>query len=449
MHPLLLKAAMLSAALTLCAAPCAAHAQRLRNPYAGAQAYVNPEWRAHVLAEPGGAAIANTSTAIWLDNIAAIAPPRVPAGGTRRWGLADYLDDALAQKADLVTLVLYDMPNRDCAALASSGELLIAQDGPARYEREFISPIVRILGQPKYHPLRIVVIIEPDSLPNLVTNRAIPRCREAAGPGGYVQATQYALDALYPLRNVYSYVDIGHSGWLGWEDSMDKAAALIADTIKGTAHGVDSVAGFISNTANYTPLEEPWLHPYTHAAVPDDSGLQVRQARFYGWNPRFGELDYVRAFRRKMLAQGFPDSMGMLIDTSRNGWGGPLRPAALSTATEPDAFVDQSRVDRRTDRGMWCNQPGGIGERPRANPAPGVDAYVWAKSPGESDGIAQAGVPDPADPAKKFDRFCDPAYHPRGAGGVLTGAMPRAPHAGEWFRAGFRVLLKNAWPPLP
>jgi cellulose 1,4-beta-cellobiosidase len=437
------KAVWLMAALGMALPACAAgNAGRLRNPYADARAYVNPHWRAHVLQEPGGAAIANASTAIWLDHIGAI----TGEGGS--WGLADYLDDALRQQANLVTLVLYDLPNRDCAALASSGELLLSNNGFARYQQEYITPIAHILARPKYRALRIVAVIEPDSLPNLVTNLAVPRCREAAAPGGYVDGIRYTLNALYPLRNVYSYVDIAHSGWLGWEDSMNKAVALIADTIKGTEHGVASVAGFVSNTANYTPLEEPWLHPYTHAAVPNDNGLQVRQAKFYGWNARFGELDYVRAFRQKMLAQGFPDSIGMIIDTSRNGWGGLRRPSALSKATDPDDFVDESRIDRRTHRGMWCNQTGGIGERPRANPVPGVDAYVWVKPPGESDGIAVPGVPDPNDPAKKFDRFCDPTFEAPGTDGKLTGAMPGAPHAGQWFSAGFAVLLNNAWPPL-
>jgi cellulose 1,4-beta-cellobiosidase len=137
----------------------------------------------------------------------------------------------------------------------------------------------------------------------------------------------------------------------------------------------------------------------------------------------------------------------MLVDTSRNGWGGPNRPTRLSADSNVDHFVDQSRVDRRVNRGMWCNQPGGIGERPAANPAPGIDAYVWIKPPGESDGVAAAGIVDPDDPAKKFDRYCDPAYVVPDSGGQRTGAMPGAPHAGQWFSAGFRVLMDNAYPP--
>lgn len=416
---------------------------RLQNPFVGATWYIHPHWRANVLKELGGKQIANVGTSIWLDHIDAIAP----ADG-KSWGLATFLDDALAQKANLVQVLLYDLPNRDCGALASSGELKVAEGGITRYKHEYIDAIARIVSQEKYRGLRIVFFVEPDSLPNLVTNLGVPKCREAAGPGGYVEATQYALDALSEIPNVYSYVDIGHSGWLGWDENIDKTSAFIAKVVKGTKHGVNSVSGFISNTANYSPLREPFLDGYRMSSVPGNPAMQVRQARFYEWNPRFGELEYVRLFRERMIAQGFPNTIGMLIDTSRNGWGGPKRPQALSMATDPDRFVDQSRIDRRTHRGMWCNQPGGIGERPAANPVPGIDAYVWAKSPGESDGISKAGIPDPSDPAKQFDRICDPTYAIPGAGGLHTGAMADAPHAGQWFGAGFGVLLENAWPPL-
>ena len=418
--------------------------QRMRNPFVGAVWYVNSKWRDNALKEPNGSLIANYSTAVWIDRIGAIAP----ADGTT-WGLAAHLDNALSQKADLIEVVIYDLPNRDCSALASNGELLISKDGFNRYKKEYIAPIVKILSDGKYKDLRIIAIIEPDSLPNLVTNTAVKKCQEAAGAGGYVEATQFTLNSLYLISNVYSYVDIGHSGWLGWDDILNKSAAFIAAAVKGTAHGVNSVAGFISNTANYTPLNEPFLDEFSLSAMPGSKGsIQVRQARFYEWNPHYSELAYAQTFRAKMISLGFPSTIGMLVDTSRNGWGGANRPKALSTSTHVDTFVDRSRIDRRVHRGMWCNQPGGIGERPAVTPEPGIDAYVWIKAPGESDGVATAGIDDPADPAKGFDRFCDPTYIAPGSGGQLTGAMPRAPHAGHWFSDGFKVLIGNAYPPL-
>jgi cellulose 1,4-beta-cellobiosidase len=177
-----------------------------------------------------------------------------------------------------------------------------------------------------------------------------------------------------------------------------------------------------------------------------NGGTQVRQAKFYEWNPNFSEVPYVQAWRTKMIAAGFPSTIGMLIDTSRNGWGGAGRPTAQSTSTNVDTFVNESRVDRRNHRGNWCNQPGGIGERPQATPAPGIDAYVWVKPPGESDGVGSAGIIDPQDPAKGFDRFCDPTFTT--VGGTLTGAIPDAPHAGRWFPEAFQILLNNAYPVL-
>ena len=134
----------------------------------------------------------------------------------------------------------------------------------------------------------------------------------------------------------------------------------------------------------------------------------------------------------------------MLIDTSRNGWGGPARPADPSTATDLNTFVNATRIDRRLSRGNWCNQPSGIGARPVANPAPGFDAYVWIKPPGESDGSSQAVANTQG---KGFDRMCDPTY----TGNMmnnnnLTGALPNSPLAGQWFQAGFDTLVKNADP---
>ncbi len=416
---------------------------RLDNPFVGAVWYVDPIWSANAMRD-GGSKIANYNTAVWMDRIGAIEPTE---SGTM--GLREHLDAALAQKANLIQVVVYDLPNRDCFALASNGELKIKENGFNRYKNEYITPLAAILADPKYKDLRIVAIIEPDSLPNLVTNSSDPDCQEAAGAGGYIEATQFTLNTLYPIKNVYSYVDIAHSGWLGWDENFTKATTLIANAIKGTNAGVNSIAGFISNTANATPLKEPFLDSFSMAAMPgSNGGTQVRQAKYYEWNPIFSEVSFVQAWRTKMISLGFPSSIGMLVDTSRNGWGGAARPNALSTSTNVDTFVDQSRIDRRVHRGMWCNQASGIGERPTVAPEVGIDAYVWVKPPGESDGVATAGIIDPTDPAKGFDRFCDPTFVAPGTNGLLTGAMPGAPHAGRWFKEGFKVLLNNAYPPL-
>jgi cellulose 1,4-beta-cellobiosidase len=408
------------------------------NPFAGATWYVNPDWSADATAG-GGAAIANYNTAVWMDRIAAITAGR---------GLQGHLDEALAQGANMIMIVIYDLPNRDCAASASNGELLIAEDGLNQYKTEYIDPIFDILSNPAYSDLRIVAIIEPDSLPNLVTNLDEPLCAEANSTGAYEQGIQYAINRLHTLSNVYIYLDIAHSGWLGWSDNFSPAVQLYTQVVQGTDDGLNSIDGFITNVANYTPLEEPYL-PNPDLTV---GGQQVKSADFYEWNPYFGELGYAQALRTAFINTGFPNDIGMLIDTSRNGWGGSSygksRPTGASDATDVNTYVDESRIDRRYHRGNWCNQAGGIGERPQASPASGIDAYVWVKPPGESDGVSEEGIVDPDDPNKKFDVMCDPNGQSVHNSAYSTGAMDNAPHAGRWFQGQFEVLLQNAYPPL-
>lgn len=415
---------------------------RMDNPFVGAQWYVDPIWSAKAQAETNGSKIAGYNTAVWMDRIGAIAP----TDGS--YGLRDHLDAALAQNANVIQVVVYDLPNRDCHALASNGELKQTAEGSARYRTEYVDVIASIFSDPKYASLRIIAIIEPDSLPNLVTNLSTPACQEATDPThGYVANTRYTLSKLYPITNVYSYVDIGHSGWLGWTDNFGKAVTLIGNAIKGATGGVNSIAGFVSNTSGYTPLYEPFLDSLANGSFGTGGGTQTRQAKFYEWNPHFSEVSFVQAWRTAMIASGFPSTIGMLVDTSRNGWGGPNRPTAASTSTVLDTFVDQSRIDRRAHRGNWCNQAGGVGERPQANPVAGIDAYVWVKPPGESDGAASKELSfDPQDPAKGFDRNCDPTY--TNAAGTTTGSLANAPVAGRWFKEAFQILVNNAYPPL-
>jgi cellulose 1,4-beta-cellobiosidase len=422
------------------------------NPFAGAKWYVNPDWASEVTtaaSSVGGTLgaqmtkVASYSTAVWLDRIAAVTGG---SGVTRT--LAGHLDAAVSQATGsqpvVITIVIYDLPNRDCAALASNGELTVANNGLANYKTEYIDPIANILSQSKYRNLRIVAIVEPDSLPNLVTNLSMAKCAEANSSGAYVQGIQYALNKLHAISNVYNYIDIAHSGWLGWDSNFQPAVNLITSTVKGTTAGVNSVDGFISNTANYTPTTEPFM-----TANQQVGGQPVRSANFYQWNQYIDEASYDTAMRNAFIAAGFPSSIGMLIDTSRNGWGGSgpqgSRPTAASTSTDLNTFVNQSKIDRRVHRGNWCNQYGGIGARPTANPAAGFDAYVWIKPPGESDGASQAISNDEG---KGFDQMCDPTYHgsQQANGGNLTEAIPNAPLAGHWFEAAFEILVQNAYP---
>ncbi|MFF3418665.1 glycoside hydrolase family 6 protein [Streptomyces sp. NPDC002698] len=415
---------------------------RVDNPYSGAKVYVNPEWSAKAAAETGGSRISNQPTGVWLDRIAAI------NGSSTSMGLRAHLDAALAQKGsgeEVVQLVVYDLPGRDCAALASNGELGATEID--KYKTQFIDPIAAILSDSKYASLRIVTTIEIDSLPNLVTNTgsratATANCDTMLANGNYVKGVGYALAKLGAIPNVYNYLDAGHHGWLGWDDNFAPAANIFKQAATAEGATVDDVAGFITNTANYSALKE------NNFTINDTvNGTSVRQSKWVDWNRYVDELSFAQAFRTQLVSVGFNSGIGMLIDTSRNGWGGTGRPSGPGATTSVDTYVDGGRYDRRIHIGNWCNQSGaGLGERPKAAPATGIDAYVWMKPPGESDGSSSAIANDEG---KGFDRMCDPTYTGNARNGnSLSGALPNAPLSGHWFSAQFQELMKNAYPAL-
>ncbi|KUL70441.1 MULTISPECIES: glycoside hydrolase family 6 protein [unclassified Streptomyces] len=453
-----LAALMLGAAGQIAGQPAAAAEAHVDNPFAGATFYVNPDYAELVDTSIGQTSDATLKakmekvksypTAVWMDRIAAVHGGEDNAG---RKGLADHLDLALAQKKPgqpiTATFVVYDLPGRDCAALASSGELPLTQAGLDRYKSEYIDVIADVMKNPKYQDIRITTVIEPDSLPNLVTNTSDPECAQAKSSGLYVKGVQYALDKLHAIPNVYTYLDYAHSGWLGWDNNLTQTVQQYTEVARGTAAGLSSVDGLITNVANYTPLEEPFL------TNPDKTvgGNPVKSGKYYEWNPNFDEVDFTRNVHRALVSAGWPASTGLVIDTSRNGWGGTARPTAESTSTTLDTYVNESKVDRRAHRGLWCNTSGaGLGQPPQAAPSghsdSHLDAFLWVKPPGESDG-ASKDIPN--EEGKHADPMCDPDYTASNAGNNKTGALPDAPLAGHWFHNQFLMLVRNAYPAVP
>ena len=428
--------------------PARAAEPHMDNPYAGATTYVDPHWAANVEAtavattDPTLAARMRTvetyPTAVWMDRIAAV------TGADGSPGLAGHLNEALAQRhgstPEVFEVVVYDLPGRDCAALASNGELPATADGLNTYEHTYIDQIATILGDPAYSSLRIVAVIEPDSLPNIVTNMSMQTCSTAAPL--YEAGVEYALNKLHPISNVYNYLDMAHSGWLGWSNNASGAVTEFVKVLNATTAGKASIDGFISDTANYTPVKEPYM-----TATQQVGGQQVQSANFYQFDPDIDEADFAADMYSRLVAAGFSSGIGMLIDTSRDGWGGTARPTGPSTSTDVNTFVNATKIDRRPHRGGWCNQSGaGLGAPPVAsptdNPSAHLDAYVWIKPPGESDGTS-----DPN--ATRFDAMCDPNAQNRYDNSVKTNALPGAPQAGQWFAAQFTQLVQNAFPPVP
>jgi cellulose 1,4-beta-cellobiosidase len=422
------------------------------NPFVGAKQYLNPDYVKEIQAQAAAdnsaaeAKVATWQTGIWLDHKGAI------AGDSTHMGLQAQMDNALSQASSgpiTVDIVIYDLPGRDCAALASNGEIPATQAGLTDYETNYIDPIAAILGQSKYvdSNIRVVAIIEPDSLPNAVTNTDLATCQTAAPL--YEQGIEYALNKLHAIPNVYNYIDAGHSGWLGWPSNLPPAAQEFTKVARATTAGFASVDGFISDTANYSPVTEPFI-PNPTLQV---GGQPLNSAAFYQFNPFVDEHSYDIALKNQLVADGFPSTIGMLIDTSRDGWGGPNRPTQLnSTPTTPDAYVAANKIDQRPFRGDWCNQNGaGIGAPPQAQPfgpSDAVIAFVWIKPPGESDGDYPTATHSHGDP------HCDPngtnTDNPNGTGNVHpTGSIPGFDvPAGQFFPFQFQQLVANAFPPL-
>lgn len=447
----LFMASMITALTVPAALPAsAADSGHVDNPFVGATAYINPDYEdfvdssiAQVTDDELAAkmeTVKSYPTAVWLDRISAI------EGGDGRLSLEEHLDNALAQKQGdapiTASFVIYDMPGRDCHALASNGELPLTQDALERYKKEYVDVIADIFSNPKYEDIRIVTVIEPDSLPNLVTNLSTPACAAANSSNIYRDGIRYTLDQLHDIPNVYKYLDIGHSGWLGWDSNLQPAVNLYTSVVQGTKGGFSSVDGFVTNTANTTPLEEPNL-PNADLQV---NGQPIRAAKYFEWNPYFDEADFTAALYSGFVSKGWPSDIGFLIDTSRNGWGGPERPTGAS-GSDINTYVNSGRIDKRLHRGNWCNAAGaGMGMPPEAAPKAysHVDALVWVKPPGDSDGSSSL---IPNDEGKGFDRMCDPTYTT--ADGTLTGALPNAPLSGHWFHEQFVELVQNAYPAIP
>ena len=462
----------------------AAYAQHVSNPYSGATVYVSPDWTNEVgtavATEPAGSALANqmtivgkTPTFVWMDHIGAIYGGAAANG---RMSLAQHIAAAATQANGapiVVQLVIYDLPDRDCAALASNGELSIAGGdtvtGPTgaketltgtglqEYETDYITPIVQALAAAPSN-VRFVLVVEDDSLPNIVTNTgysfSIANCVAAndgmsyptySMSGVYVQAIQYALNQFHALPNVYNYLDIGHHGWLGWTEGAGLAFPFYADVVKGTTAGFASVDGIITNTANYGPTKEPYM-----TATEEVGGNEVESATFYSYDPEIDEADYAQEFYTGLTGAGFPSTIGFLIDTSRNGWGGPDRPTGPSTSTVVNTFVNATKIDQRDDMGQWCNQENqGIGSFPTVNPggATNLLAYVWVKPPGESDGTYPGSVYNGVTETGG-DPNCNPTNTNTLANGMEIDSIPNSPPAGTFWLTEFLQDVQNAYQPI-
>ncbi|KAF9024347.1 cellulase CEL6B [Hymenopellis radicata] len=333
-----------SATVTGTSATASSTAVTEGNPFTGYEIYLSPYYAAEVQAAAAvmtdstqavkALTVQNIPTFIWLDVVA-----KVPDLGT-------YLADASALgkssgKKYLVQIVVYDLPDRDCAALASNGEFSIADDGLSKYEN-YIDQIVAQVS--KYPDVRVVAVVEPDSLANLVTNLSVAKCNGAQT--AYKAGVTYAMQQLNKV-GVYMYLDAGHAGWLGWPANLAPAAQLF-NQLYVSAGSPQFVRGLATDCASPDPITQG--------------------------DPNYDEIHYINALS-PLLTQ-FPAKF--IVDQARSG-------------------VQNIRLAW----GDWCNVKGaGFGMRPTLNTGSSlIDAVVWVKPGGECDGTSNTS-------AVRYDGFC-------------------------------------------
>jgi len=407
------------------------------NPFENKNFYVNPKNAKEFLGSIATATgitksnlqkMQKVPSAYWIDTKAKIR-------GSTTSTVEGILKDA-SSRQELVVFMWYDLPNRDCDALASNGEICCAKksngrcdytapgdcsDGIKEYCSEYVDPFVSVL-QEYEGKTNVALVMEPDGLANLATNRGHPHCGNKATQTAYKEGVKYAVQQLTAKApSVAIYLDAAHGGWLGWENNLKYFMKMLKDL----ALPWDKVRGFATNVANYQPLglQCPWCPDQgfrngfclngkhkTDPCCKDPCNLLSQ------YNFGNNEMNYAAGL---VAAAGAMLSMDahVIIDTGRNGV-----------------------TDQREECANWCNpRDAGTGVPSTTDTANSslVDAYFWLKTPGESDGCTQK-LPD-GDNCPRFDGKC---------GSVDSigsqPSEPRAPEAGHWFDYQVKQLAANA-----
>jgi len=283
-------------------------------------------------------------------------------------------------------------------------------DGITLYKTKYIDPLVAVFK--KYPQVSIVAVVEPDSLPNLATNRADNHCGNSATVNAYTVGIPYAVNQLATASNVAIYLDAAHGGWLGWTNNLQSFSQTV-----GQLNILSKLRGFSTNVANYQPLgvacpQVGWCLNGQHqsdACCADPCRLESQ------YNPANNELNYVNELYGTFRNNGF--EAHFIVDTGRNGV-----------------------ANMRADCANWCNiRNAGVGLLPTTRTANTtlIDAYFWLKTPGESDGCTQM-LPN-GNACPRFDSFCAS----QDSVGSQSGE-PRAPQAGQWFDYQVKQLAQNA-----
>ena len=324
-----------------------------------------------------------------------------------------------AGKNQLPVLALYNIPGRDCSGFSAGGATDLAS-----YEAWIDGVAAGIADKPA------MVILEPDGLGLLP--EANCGSQDFTDADRYAELN-YAVDTLGHGAATRVYLDATHSAW---QNVGDAAQRLVQA-------GVARAAGFFVNVSNYQYASNEvfygtWISDciaYVTHIAPGAYGACPNQ--YWDGGPATGwDGDALSPY---LVWRDVPYS-GQHADLAWNTTGIESRWALMlgSTQAETHFVVDTSRdgvgpwqtTVAYPDKQDWCNPPGrGLGPRPTADTGdPLVDAFLWVKVPGESDGSCNRGIPGST---------TDPEW-----GGVVD------PAAGVWFPAQALQLAQLATPQL-
>ncbi|MBT2503880.1 glycoside hydrolase family 6 protein [Curtobacterium sp. ISL-83] len=330
------------------------------------------------------------------------------------------------------TMVAYNVPGRDCSQYSSGGA-----SSDAAYTAWADGFAQGLTGDQK-----VIVIVEPDGLANLpadcpsaYTNPGTyPNPAPGTATAGRIADIKYAGQAITKADpNALVYLDAGHNAW----HNVGDITRRLQDA------GLADVQGMSLNTSNYqwTPdLSQygTWISDcdaYTTTVKPGDyascgdqywSGGPANAFAGVALDPSLQWSDTATnpAANTAGINSRYASELGsvapsahFVLDTSRNGTGPWTAPAGKYSG----------------DAQTWCNPPGaGLGARPQAEPQPTafpmLDAYLWIKTPGQSDGQCNRSV---------AGSTTDPEW-----GGITD------PAAGAWFPQQALQLAQNAVPAL-
>jgi endoglucanase len=349
------------------------------------------------------------------------------------------LRNAQAERA-IPLIVLYNIPGRDCGSYSAGGA-----ENTTDYEA-WIDAIASAIGDEK-----VVIILEPDALADLPsdcgynpTQVNIPQ----ATADRYTQIN-YALTKLEAGSETLVYLDAGNSHW----QAVPIMAARLAQA------GIQEAQGFFTNVSNfnltsYESKYDTWVSDcIAFANDPEQGGWRLGNYSYCAsqyYSP-LGTVDPDNIATWVYTDEWYQQNMGsatpathFVIDTSRNGQG-PIDVGIYASSP----YNQPASVVQTLTSGSWCNPPGrGLGTHPTADTGVSLlDAYLWVKTPGESDGTCDA-----AGGARAWD------YTAYTLPGWPTDATDQAvfdplwglddPIAGAWFPQQALNLAQRAQPRL-